>query len=257
MCRQEDRWFLSCESLDALQSQQGDGGVVGDPIHLFGLQKSLRICRVSGEKVRHTLCPYNYGEVADGVSGSGDEDYAAGLCDGIRRREWAERRSIHLDQLGFQPYGPALRKGAPNHHPFQSFGCFVSLASGDNPVMREVIEAARVIVVKMGQNYCLDILGGIEIHRLEKRTDLFPGATLMMTSVMKKGFHFGRYPGTEFLAVSPVSTRKRPSGCSIRKQKIGTGPTHRLSRKMSILRWKADLPTIPQRCASFSWAVPV
>ena len=141
MCRQEDRWFLSCESLDALQSQQGDGGGVGDPIHLFGLQKSLRICRVSGEKVRHTLCPYNYGEVTDGMSGSGDEDYPAVLCDGIRRREWAKRRSIQLDQLGFQPYGPALRKGAPNHHPqLKASGCATTLVTGSRTLRLEIID---------------------------------------------------------------------------------------------------------------------
>jgi len=39
--------------------------------------------------------------------------------------------------------------------------------------MREVIESTTVIVVEVGQNDRLDILGGIEVHSLEAGADLF------------------------------------------------------------------------------------
>src|SRR5262249_56908811 len=50
---------------------------------------------------------------------------------------------------------------------------------------------------------------------------------------------------------------KWPSGCSISQQRIGHGPTQRLSRKMSSLRCNAERPSTPHCCANLSSAVPV
>src|SRR5215468_5528097 len=50
---------------------------------------------------------------------------------------------------------------------------------------------------------------------------------------------------------------KRPSGCSISQQRIGHGPTQRLSRKISTLRCNAERPSAPHCCANLSSAVPV
>jgi hypothetical protein len=43
----------------------------------------------------------------------------------------------------------------------------------------------------------------------------------------------------------------------MRKQKIGTGPTHSVSRKISIFRSTADRPSRPHCWARFNRAVPV
>ena len=45
--------------------------------------------------------------------------------------------------------------------------------SGDDSGVRKVIEPAGVIVMEMGQNDRLDVPGGIEVHSLKARADLF------------------------------------------------------------------------------------
>lgn len=115
MGRQKDRWLLCCKRLDTLQGQKRHFGIVSDSIHLFGLQKSLSICGISGKKVRHALSSHHDREMTHSVSWSGDEENPAVSRYGMRSRKWAYDRSFHFDQFRFEPYRPALRKCTTDH----------------------------------------------------------------------------------------------------------------------------------------------
>ena len=82
MSRQQNDRFLSGESPDTLQGQKRHRGVVGDAVHLLGLQKVFGVSCIAGNKVRHAFCPDNDRKMANRVSWSGDKEDALVLRNG-------------------------------------------------------------------------------------------------------------------------------------------------------------------------------
>src|SRR5215469_14400571 len=187
---------------------------------------------------------------------SGNQEDSSVLCDRMGMGERPNRRSVDIHELRFQPYGPSLGKTA-GHFSLKSARNVPTFSGRDDSGVGEVIQSSRVVMMEMGQDYRRDIPRRIQTYFLQPESNLFKWRYLNDDFLREEGFHQGRYPGTELRAVSPVSTRNRPSGCSTRKAKIGTGPYHVRSRNISILRPMPDRPSRPRCCADFMRAVPV
>src|SRR5262245_55949547 len=99
------------------------------------------------------------------------EQDAAIASDGIGGREWSDRLTVEIDELRLEPDRPALRQAA-GEHSLEAAGRLEIDARREDAVMREMVEAAGMVVVAMGEDHGLDVAGGIEAERREPGADL-------------------------------------------------------------------------------------